>query len=171
MKNPIVGVPSPFVPNRGARLVPSALALCGALGFLLAGCSSEPDSHLVSAPPPAAPMRAETTTTVMTTPAAVNTPVIVANPGYPAYVANSNTTPVVSTTVVTQAPPAMQTDAVVSQPNPQDVWLAGYWSWRNEQYEWVAGHWEMPPGPSSVWVAPRWEQEGNAYRFHEGYWN
>jgi hypothetical protein len=143
--------------------------VCGAL-VMLSGCDSEPDSHLVSAPPPSS--RPANTTMVTTT---TSSPVAVANPQYvtttqPAYV-TTNATPAVSTVIVTQAPPVPQVDAVIAQPGSQYVWLAGYWTWRDNQYQWMAGHWELPPGSNSVWTAPRWEQEGNAYRFHEGYWN
>ena len=96
----------------------------------------------------------------MTTPGAVA----------PAYVTTSTATPVVSTIIVTQAPPALQQEVVLAQPSSQHVWIAGYWTWRNDRYEWMAGHWELPPNSGSVWVGPRWEQEGNAYRFYEGYW-
>jgi hypothetical protein len=148
-------------------LAPASI-ICGALS-LLSGCSNEPDSHLVSAPPPQSP--ATTNSTVMTTTTST-APAVVSNPAYvttsnPAYV----TTPVVSTVLVTQAPPMQQQEVVIAQPSPQDVWIAGFWTWRDSQYQWMAGHWEMPPNASAVWVAPRWEQEGNAYRFHEGYWN
>jgi WXXGXW repeat (2 copies) len=95
------------------------------------------------------------------------TPAVV--PGSPAYVATA--TPVVSTVVVTQAPPMLQQEIVLVQPSPQHVWLAGYWTWRDARYQWMAGRWELPPSSSSVWVAPRWEQQGNAYKFTEGYWN
>ena len=134
-------------------------ACCGMLG-LLAGCADEPQSHVVSALPPPAPTATVMTTTTTTAPAAV-----VVAPGYPVA------TPVVSTIVVTQAPPALQQDVVLAQPSPQHVWLAGYWTWRNDRYEWMSGHWELPPSSNSVWVAPRWEQQGNAYKFYEGYWS
>jgi hypothetical protein len=95
------------------------------------------------------------------------TPAVVA--GNPAYVTTA--TPVVSTVVVTQAPPAMQQEIVLAQPSPEDVWLPGYWSWRDSHYQWIPGRWELPPSPNSVWVAPTWQQQGNAYKFTEGYWN
>lgn len=87
------------------------------------------------------------------------------------YVTTTNAAPAVNTIVVTQAPPAPEQEVVLAQPGPQYVWLAGYWTWRNERYEWMSGHWEIPPSSNSVWVTPRWEQQGNAYRFYEGYWN
>jgi hypothetical protein len=110
------------------------------------------------------------TTTSATTPVAVSSPQYVTTT-QPAYVTTNNGAPAVSTVVVTQAPPVPQVDVVIARPSPNHVWLAGYWTWRDNQYEWMAGHWELPPGSNSVWIAPRWEQEGNAYRFHEGYWN
>ncbi len=97
----------------------------------------------------------------------VAAPAVIA--GNTAYVTTS--TPVVSTTVVTQAPPALQVEVVLAQPSTRHMWLAGFWTWRNDRYEWMAGHWELPPSLGSVWVAPRWEQHDNAYKFYEGYWN
>ena len=162
MRNPKLDIVSPASSLRTIRQIVTVIASCGALGLVLAGCASEPESHLVSAPPPAGPSKAVTTTTVVSTPAAVASPT---------YAATSNATPGVSTIIVTQAPPGPQQDLVLAQPTPQHVWLAGYWTWRNDRYEWMAGHWELPPSSSSVWVAPRWEQQGNAYRFYDGYWN
>lgn len=91
--------------------------------------------------------------------------------GNTAYATAPSAAQSVSTTIVTQAPPALQQEVVQAQPSPQHRWLAGYWTWRNDRYEWMVGHWELPPSSSSVWVAPRWEQQGNAYKFFEGYWN
>jgi len=174
MKNIVLTLLSPVTSAHVAwRLVP-AIVCCGALGFL-AGCSTEPESHMVSAPPPPTPSnRAVMTTTTTTAPAVTvaNPAVVVANPGYvtnAGYVQTAS--PVVSTTVITQAPPAMQQEVVLAQPSPQHVWLPGYWTWRNDRYEWMAGHWELPPSSSTAWIAPRWEQQGNAYKFYEGYWN
>jgi hypothetical protein len=154
--------------NSAARTRALPLLLClGSLG-LLAGCATEPISHVVSAPPPPPPTKTMTTTTTTTTPNAVVTPVMInGQPGY----ATTAGVPGVSTTVVTQAPPEMPPEVVVAQPSPQHAWLAGYWTWRNDRYEWMAGHWELPPTSGALWVKPRWESSGTgAYRFYEGYW-
>ena len=144
------------------------LLLCLGTFSLMAGCASDPISHVVSAPPPPPPTKSMTTTTTTTTPSAVVTPVLVN--GQPAYV-TTTAAPAVSTTVVTQAPPEMPTEVVLAQPTSQHAWLAGYWTWRNERYEWMAGHWELPPTSGAMWVKPRWESSGTgAYRFYEGYW-
>jgi hypothetical protein len=121
---------------------------------LMAGCASEPESHVVSAPPPSAPQ----TQIVVAAPQpqAIATPVQTAN----------------GTIIVQQAPPSMQQEYVTAQPSSDHKWVPGYWTWRNSRYEWMAGHWEVPPSRGSVWIAPRWERtsDGN-YRFFEGYWN
>lgn len=76
-----------------------------------------------------------------------------------------------STIVVTQAPPALQSEVILAQPSSAHVWVAGYWTWRNNQYQWMAGHWEVPPYANAKWNSPRWQTESGAYRFYEGYWN
>jgi hypothetical protein len=97
-----------------------------------------------------------------------STPVVSTSP---TYATTQNGMPVVNTVVVTQAPPMAQQEVVLARPSPEHVWIAGYWTWRDNQYEWMAGHWELPPRSDAAWVAPRWVQEGNSYRFYEGYWN
>ena len=149
---------------RAVRQLTPILACWGALG-LLAGCASEPDSHIVTSLPPASPAPANSVTTTTTT----TPPVVTTNPD--SSTTTTTSAPVVSTTVTTQAPPAPQTDVVGPQPSSKYVWLTGYWTWRADQYQWIAGHWEQPPSPQSTWVSPRWEQEGAAFRFYEGYWN
>jgi hypothetical protein len=106
-----------------------------------------------------------TTTTTTTTPDTMPAVAV----GNPANVIV--TTPAAGTTIVTEAPPALQSEFVLAQPAPNYVWVAGYWTWSSHQYEWTSGHWVIPPNPGAMWVCPRWEQQGNAYKFTEGYWN
>ena len=123
---------------------------------LLAGCSSEPESHVVSAPPPPSPQ----------------TQLVVTQPQQQVVVSGTVQTANNGTILVMQAPPPVQQEVVLAQPSSNHRWIAGYWTWRNERYEWMAGHWELPPAQSSVWIAPRWERTDNGgYRFYEGYWN
>jgi hypothetical protein len=152
---------------RTVRQVTTVLAVCGTLG-VLAGCATGPESHMVSSPPPAAPTRSVTTTTTVTTPD--TTPGMAF--GNPANVTVTTATPTAAgTTIVTEAPPAPESEGMLPQPSPNYVWVAGYWTWSSQQYQWTSGHWAMPPNPGDVWIAPRWEQQGNAYKFTEGYWN
>jgi hypothetical protein len=146
-KNPF----TPYLSRMAARVHLARAPLffgCSAALALLAGCGSEPESHVVSAPPPSAP-----NTVVYTAP----TPAPVATVQSP-------------NVVVTQAPPALVSEAVTAQPSSRHVWIPGYWTWRNERYEWMAGHWEVPPTSTSTWVAPTWQREGSGYRFYEGHW-
>jgi hypothetical protein len=122
--------------------------------LLLAGCSTEPDSHVVSAPPPGAPGAAQPVTVV--TQSGTAAPTVV-----PAGA---------STVVVTQTPPALQTENPGTQPSSAHVWVPGYWTWQNSQYQWVTGRWAIPPEGNTAWIPPHWEPEGNGYRFYEGYW-
>ena len=139
------------------------LVLCGVIA-LTAGCSSTPESHVVSAPPPPPPGQVAMVTVPTTTTAVPVTTTTTAVP-----VTNA----AVNTYVVTQAPPAVQLEAVSVRPSASHVWVAGYWTWRNSssRYDWVGGHWEVPPHPSSTWVAPRCEARDGAYVYYEGYWN
>jgi hypothetical protein len=166
MKTKNITFPSRSASVRMMRRLTPVFVFCGALG-LLAGCASEPESHVVSAPPPPAPTRSVTTTTT-TTPDTVPAVAI----GNPANVTVASTTPDGKTIIVTEAPPALQSEVALAQPSPNYVWLAGYWTWHNNGsgYQWVSGHWELPPRPGSVWVAPTWQQQGNAYKYTEGYW-
>jgi hypothetical protein len=120
---------------------------------LLAGCNDEPESHMVSAPPPATPTASQS--------------VVVANPG---GTSQSATSAGGNTIIVTQAPPAPQAENPHEQPSSEYLWVSGYWSWHNDHYEWVAGQWEIPPHGTTTWIPPHWEQEDNEYRFYEGYW-
>jgi len=144
--------------------VSSLFAVCGSLA-LLGACASEPESHLVTAPPPGSQqvvvaqpqqvMVAQPQQVVVTQPQQVVTTVGVSGASY----------------VVMQAPPAVQSEAIPPRPSSREVWVAGYWTWQDNHYAWMAGHWERPPTNATAWVNPRWEPEGGAYRFYEGYWN
>jgi hypothetical protein len=162
----------PVTPASGqVALVSRALFLFGTIA-LLAGCDSAPDSHVVSAPPPASPATVQSvTTTQQTTSMPVTTSQTTTSAN--GQTVTTQTQPVANNTyIVTQAPPALQTEVVLAQPGPDYKWVPGFWTWRNSQYQWVAGHWEVPPRSDSVWIAPHYEPESSGgFRFYEGYWN
>ncbi len=134
----------------------SGFALCGTL-FLLVGCATERESHLVTAPPP--PTRSQTP--------APQQVVVVTQPQQVVAVAPAG----VSSYVVMAAPPAAPAPvAIPARPSSQHVWVAGYWTWQNNRYEWMAARWEVPPYAGAKWVNPRTESESGNYRFYEGYW-
>lgn len=140
----------------GARGRAGLLALCTVGAAFIAGCASEPDSHVVSAPPPPPPPAAPTPTPLPVT--------ITTQPGGGAAATQS-------TILIQQAPPATQTEVVTAQPSPRHVWIAGYWTYRESRYVWIAGHWEVPPASGAVWIAPHGEPEAGGYRFYEGHWS
>ncbi len=143
------------------KKIASLLVLSGVIGFL-GGCASEPNSTLVSAPPPNSP-----TGTVG------QTQVIVTQPQQQQQVITTTNAPTGATSyIVVQSPPAAPPPvAMPARPSNQHVWIDGYWVWQNSRYEWMAGHWATPPSPGAEWVAPRWVPENNFYRFFDGYWN
>lgn len=128
------------------RLLGPAVLAVGGL-WLLGGCSSGPESHVVSAPPPQV--------VVVQQPAATTMPQ--------------------GTIVVTQAPPVAPQAVYTTQParpTSDHVWVEGHWTIRDGRYAWVEARWEMPPRSDARWMAPRWERSSNgSYVFYEGYWN
>lgn len=166
-------LPSPRAFDFKKSSVARLALFAGAIG-LFAGCASEPYSHVVSAPPPPPP--AATAPVVYTTPAQpaqTTVPVVAQTPNGPVTVGSATVpSPVgASSVVVMQAPPAAQQEVPSVRPSADHVWVAGYWSWKNNQYQWMAGHWEVPPTRGAVWVPPRWQPEGTSWRFYEGYWD
>ena len=141
----------------------SLIALCGTLG-LFAGCATEPESHVVSAPPPASPTSPQQVVVTQQP-----QQVVVTQPQQQVV----TTVPVSGTSyVVMQAPPAPQPpQAIPTQPSSHHVWIDGYWTWQNNRYEWMAGHWEVPPFAGARWHSPHVESDSGAFRFYEGYWN
>jgi hypothetical protein len=145
---------------RRGRFIASLVIAGGvlAIGFFT-GCMTENASYRVSAPPPPAPLGQQV---------APMTPIAggASKPGAFAPGASAETT-----IIVTQIPQFPQQEAMRAAPSYQYVWLAGYWTWRNDGYEWIAGHWEELPGTSSLWIRPYWTRSGGSYLFYEGHWN
>jgi hypothetical protein len=50
--------------------------------------------------------------------------------------------PAPSVIVATAPPPPLQQETIPSSPGPDMVWIPGYWSWSNGQYNWVPGRYE-----------------------------
>jgi hypothetical protein len=136
------------------RTASAAFAIGGAL-ILLGGCASEPESHLVTNPPPTAPTSAPMADSPQAPQVLVPAQQVV--PGGA----------VVPSYVIAQAPPP---EAVPPRPSSAHLWVPGHWTWQNSRYAWMAGHWEEPPTAGAAWVPPRWEPEGGAIRFYEGHW-
>jgi hypothetical protein len=72
--------------------------------------------------------------------------------------------------IVSGPPPAAVREDPPPAPNPQALWVAGYWHWTGTMYAWIPGHWEAPPA-GAVWNAPRVTtlQDGR-YVYESGGW-
>jgi hypothetical protein len=93
-------------------------------------------------------------------------------PPPPGAVTGAATPSAAGTVIVPEAPPPPRSEVEQPRSSSDQVWVAGYWAWRDNRYEWVAGHWEVPPRTDAVWVKPRHERVGDgSYRFYEGSWN
>lgn len=54
-----------------------------------------------------------------------------------------------------------------ARPDPEVVWVEGYWYPVGRRYTWHEGYWTRPPYDGARWVAPRHDGE----RFFAGYWD
>lgn len=135
--------------------VMTALAIGGLAALAATGCTSEPPSRVVSAPPPDAAPAVAHQQTVVVPQGTATSPAVATSP---------------ATVIVQQAPPAVQQESMPRRPSDSHVWVAGYWAWQSNQYVWVPGRWVIPPRMGATWVPPRWEREGTNYRFYDGYW-
>ncbi len=70
--------------------------------------------------------------------------------------------------IVRQAPPRPIVERVVVTPGPSYVWVAGHYSWDNNQWVWVPGAWITPPQSGARWVEGRWD--ATSQNWTEGHW-
>ncbi|MBI2516595.1 MAG: YXWGXW repeat-containing protein [Opitutae bacterium] len=78
-----------------------------------------------------------------------------------------------STTVVQSVPamPAPRQEVVVVQPDPEAIWVQGYWEYEPRGYVWIAGHWEVPPRHYRYYVPPHWARhQHGGYVYVRGTW-
>jgi len=58
-----------------------------------------------------------------------------------------------ATAVPSTPPEAVQVDEVSRPNDPREVWVDGYWTWRNRRWVWEKGSWQLPP-PGSYYARP-----------------
>jgi hypothetical protein len=71
--------------------------------------------------------------------------------------------------VVMVAPPAPKVEVMPAPPQPDYVWIGGYWNWVGGRHTWVSGHWTTPR-PGHHWVAYEWVRQGDGWRLRPGHW-
>ena len=64
-------------------------------------------------------------------------------------------------------PPRVVHVIEVAPPEPDYVWIDGYWHPVGRQYVWHEGYWTRPPYVGARWIAARYERQ----MFFEGYWD
>jgi hypothetical protein len=69
------------------------------------------------------------------------------------------------------APPALPIYVQTVCPDPNYIWIPGYWAWDPDVgYYWVPGTWVPAPEPGWLWTPGYWGWDNGAYIWNEGYW-
>ena len=71
--------------------------------------------------------------------------------------------------VVSGPPPSPIAEERSVAPNPQSLWVTGYWHWTGMHYAWIPGHWETAP-PGRTWAAPEYVTRDGTYFYEPGGW-
>ena len=68
------------------------------------------------------------------------------------------------------APPMLPVYEQPPCPEPNLIWVPGYWAYGYNDYYWVPGAWVEAPYEGALWTPNYWGWYGGRYRFHRGYW-
>jgi hypothetical protein len=68
------------------------------------------------------------------------------------------------------APPPLPDYDAPPVPEPNDIWIPGYWALAAAGFYWVPGTWVAPPQPGYWWTPGYWAYANHRYAFHNGYW-
>src|ERR1039458_4060037 len=68
------------------------------------------------------------------------------------------------------APPELPVYEQPFCPQPNLMWVPGYWAWGDGDYYWVPGAWVPAPYEGALWTPYYWDWYRGRYRFHRGYW-
>jgi hypothetical protein len=142
--------------NMNPRVM-KCLALAGALA-LAAGCVERQVVYVprYQPPPPGPPPPVQNAPQATYTPPSGAPP-----PAEPGPDPNS---------VVAQAPPAPQVEAVPVSPGPTYYWVPGYWNWSGRGWIWVGGGWHPRPWHGAVWVGGHWAHHNHGWVWIGGNW-
>jgi hypothetical protein len=68
------------------------------------------------------------------------------------------------------APPVLPVYVQPICPQPNLMWMPGYWAYGPEGYYWVPGAWVPAPYSGALWTPGYWGWRGGMFIFNEGYW-
>lgn len=69
-----------------------------------------------------------------------------------------------------EAPPPLPYYEQPPCPEPDYLWMPGYWGFGGEGYYWIPGTWVSPPQVGFLWTPGYWGWGAGAFLFHVGYW-
>ena len=68
------------------------------------------------------------------------------------------------------APPIIPIYEQPYVPEPNYLWIPGYWGWGQYGYYWVPGTWASAPQPGYLWTPGYWGWNAGNYAWNQGYW-
>jgi hypothetical protein len=68
------------------------------------------------------------------------------------------------------APPQIPYYTPPPVPQPNYIWMPGYWAWGIAGYYWVPGTWVLAPQYGLLWTPGYWSWQNGGYGWHQGYW-
>lgn len=72
--------------------------------------------------------------------------------------------------MVSVMPPPPLIESRTEAPQPDAVWIPGYWSWNGRHFVWIGGLWSAP-NPGWTWVPPQWERRADGrWQWLPGSW-
>ncbi len=69
-----------------------------------------------------------------------------------------------------EAPPPLPYYEQPPCPEPDYLWMPGYWGFGGGGYYWIPGTWVSPPQVGFLWTPGYWGWGEGAFLFHVGYW-
>ncbi len=69
-----------------------------------------------------------------------------------------------------EAPPPLPYYEQPPCPEPDYLWMPGYWGLGGGGYYWIPGTWVSPPQVGFLWTPGYWGWGEGAFLFHTGYW-
>ncbi|MGO9338741.1 MAG: YXWGXW repeat-containing protein [Terracidiphilus sp.] len=67
-------------------------------------------------------------------------------------------------------PPVLPVYVVPVCPQPNLIWMPGYWAYGDDGYFWVPGAWVPAPFVGGLWTPGYWGWSSGLYIYHPGYW-